>query len=90
MVNFWGIPWVLPAYTQILGTTAWGQSMPQLLSTAEFLVVFFHVLDFPLFFEFLLIILVILHDLGTCTALSAWLGAYFLPEVMTCAICAGP
>ena len=31
-------------------------------------------LDFPFFFEYLLFILITLHDLGTYAALSAWLG----------------
>jgi len=36
--------------------------------------------DFPLLLEYLPIILIILHDLGTYAGLSAWLVSCFLPE----------
>ena len=34
-------------------------------------------LDFPLFFEYFPIILIILHDLGTYAVLRAWLTVYY-------------
>ena len=74
-------PWTRKCHSNWIWILRWAAS-----TRDPHIILFFHPIilfsnsffDFPLFFEYFPIILIILHDLGTYAALRAWLG--LMPE----------